>query len=292
VTNTAGDEVAFYGYDAFGTLAFGTPVSPFGYSGQYSDAASGLVNDRARFYEPSTGAFMTRDPAFDQTDTAYTYAGDDPVNASDPSGLDAAGCTGAFPGLSGTFGYCISISGDGTIVNQIHTSAYTPYSGCSVAEVLINGVPTFRAPEVCYKVANESVNQIAPDPTVLFAGRHLAASWGCPNIVLGGGFTDGVNTSSPQCSQTYRSNGITPFKAGDQVCEEYVGTGISGNPNRNGSTPRACETIGSNTSEYPLGFKRLPPLPRLPNPLPPLPGFSPGYTTAAYESCGVGDYVL
>ena len=86
----AGDETAFYGYDAFGTLSFGTPGSPFGYAGQYADASSGLDNMRARWFEPQTGAFATRDPAFAQTDQAYAYAGDDPVNESDPSGLASA----------------------------------------------------------------------------------------------------------------------------------------------------------------------------------------------------------
>jgi RHS repeat-associated protein len=88
-TNTAGQQVAFYGYDAFGALAFGTPDSPFGYAGQYADTSanpSGLDNMRARLYNPQTGGFTTRDPAFAETDEAYAYAGGDPVNGSDPSG--------------------------------------------------------------------------------------------------------------------------------------------------------------------------------------------------------------
>jgi RHS repeat-associated protein len=89
-TNSAGDQTGFWRYDAYGTLAHGTPTSPFGYSGQYTDAATGFVNDRARWYEPSNGGFTTRDPAFSQTDTAYTYAGDDPINSNDPTGLYTA----------------------------------------------------------------------------------------------------------------------------------------------------------------------------------------------------------
>ena len=85
-TNAAGDEIGYWGYDAFGNLAFGTPASAFGYSGQYSDATTQLVNDRARWYEAQTGGFSSRDPAYAQTDTAYTYAGSDPVNQSDPTG--------------------------------------------------------------------------------------------------------------------------------------------------------------------------------------------------------------
>ena len=86
-TNAAGDQTGYWAYDAYGNLATGTPASPFGYSGQYTDTTTGLVNDRARWYQPQTGAFISRDPAFAQTDTAYTYAGGDPVNGSDPTGL-------------------------------------------------------------------------------------------------------------------------------------------------------------------------------------------------------------
>jgi RHS repeat-associated protein len=77
----------FYGYDAFGNLAFGTATSPFGYAGQYLDATTSFSDMRARPYSSQTGGFTLRDPAFSTTDTAYSYAGEDPVNGSDPFGL-------------------------------------------------------------------------------------------------------------------------------------------------------------------------------------------------------------
>ncbi len=90
-TNGAGDEVSYWRYDAYGNLDLGTPASPFGYAGQYTDTTtptpSGYSNMRARWYDGQTGAFTSVDPAFSQTDQAYGYAGDDPVNGSDPSGL-------------------------------------------------------------------------------------------------------------------------------------------------------------------------------------------------------------
>ena len=91
LTNTAGNQTAFYNYDAFGTLSFtsGTP-SPFGYAGQYQGTSangSSFENMRARWYDNQTGGFTTRDPAYSQTDQAYAYAGNDPVNQTDPSGL-------------------------------------------------------------------------------------------------------------------------------------------------------------------------------------------------------------
>jgi RHS repeat-associated protein len=91
ITNASGQLVSFYRYDAFGTLATaGTPASPFGYAGQYTDTSansSGFDNMRARWYDPQDGGFTTRDPDFSDTDQGYAYAGGDPVNGSDPSGM-------------------------------------------------------------------------------------------------------------------------------------------------------------------------------------------------------------
>jgi RHS repeat-associated protein len=90
-TNEAGDETAFYGYDAFGNLAFGTPSSAFGYAGQYKDAASGFSNLRNRYYDSATGQFVSVDPMVNETNQPYLYAGDDPVNGADPLGLHGCG---------------------------------------------------------------------------------------------------------------------------------------------------------------------------------------------------------
>jgi RHS repeat-associated protein len=59
----------------------------FGYLGEYTDAESGLVYLRARYYDPSTGQFLSRDPITALTRQPYAYVGDDPLNSVDPSGL-------------------------------------------------------------------------------------------------------------------------------------------------------------------------------------------------------------
>ncbi len=95
MTNTSGNETAFWRYDAFGNLAFGMPGSPFGYAGQYDDTSpnsTGFNDMRARWYDPQTGSFTTRDSDFSDTDQAYAYAGDDPVNGSDPTGRCSFAC--------------------------------------------------------------------------------------------------------------------------------------------------------------------------------------------------------
>jgi len=87
LTDPAGGEVAAFAYDVFGNLAeVGTNPTPFGYEGAYEGTGNGLANMRARYYDPATGSFTTIDPDLAITDQPYAYAGDDPVNGSDPTG--------------------------------------------------------------------------------------------------------------------------------------------------------------------------------------------------------------
>ena len=86
-----------YSYDPYGqrTAVTGSATStPFGYAGQYTDAETGFQYLRARYYDPATGQFLTVDPLVDSTGHPYAYAGDNPVNATDPSGLLWGICDG------------------------------------------------------------------------------------------------------------------------------------------------------------------------------------------------------
>lgn len=51
------------------------------------DAETGFVYLRARYYDPATGQFLTRDPLVALTRSAYGYVGGNPLNGSDPLGL-------------------------------------------------------------------------------------------------------------------------------------------------------------------------------------------------------------
>lgn len=56
-------------------------------SAQYTDAETGFQYLRARYYDPATGQFLTRDPIEAQTREAYGYVGGNPLNETDPTGL-------------------------------------------------------------------------------------------------------------------------------------------------------------------------------------------------------------
>jgi RHS repeat-associated protein len=82
-------------YDAYGVpLSVPAPDSPttnLGYNGEYSDSDLALIYLRARWYDPSTGRFHTRDPyqgTFDDPMSlqGYLFAHGDPVSNIDPSG--------------------------------------------------------------------------------------------------------------------------------------------------------------------------------------------------------------
>ena len=49
-------------------------------------AASRVGNVVGRYYDPTTGQFLTVDPLIDETGAPYSYAGGDPVDNTDPSG--------------------------------------------------------------------------------------------------------------------------------------------------------------------------------------------------------------
>src|SRR5579862_5182103 len=92
-TDTSGTVQSVTQYDAWGNeqAISGTPTDPFGYnarSGYYLDRDTGLYLCMHRFYDPANGRWLNRDPIHYRGGTnLYGYAGDGPVNANDPSGL-------------------------------------------------------------------------------------------------------------------------------------------------------------------------------------------------------------
>lgn len=89
ITNSAGVVAGTYSYDAYGntTNTSGTVTTPLQYAGQYNDTTDNLYWLRARYYDPTTAQFLTRDPAEALTKAPYSYANDDPIDESDPLGL-------------------------------------------------------------------------------------------------------------------------------------------------------------------------------------------------------------
>jgi RHS repeat-associated protein len=88
-------------FTPYGSVAAGssTWIDNRSFLGDVQQSATGLVDIGARKYDPVLGSFISVDPklstANPQSMTGYTYAGDNPVGSSDPSGkmalIDGAG---------------------------------------------------------------------------------------------------------------------------------------------------------------------------------------------------------
>lgn len=88
LTNASGGVVGAAAYDPYGKLTTSTGMTTaFGYAGQYTDPETGFVYLRNRFYEPATAQFLTIDPAVALTREPYAYVQNDPLNATDATGL-------------------------------------------------------------------------------------------------------------------------------------------------------------------------------------------------------------
>jgi len=92
LTNGSGTLLQTYQTNAFGnvTQSQGTVSQPFGFTGQQVDG-NGLVYLRARYYNPSTGRLLSRNPmvgasAAPPSLNRYRYGESDPVPLTDPSG--------------------------------------------------------------------------------------------------------------------------------------------------------------------------------------------------------------
>ncbi len=102
LTNSSGTVTDTYAYDAYGDLtgSTGTTTNEFLYAGYQTDAATGLDDLRARYYDAAAGQFISRDSSDGSssdpiTRNHYLYAGANPVEYIDLSGHSLLGTLGA-----------------------------------------------------------------------------------------------------------------------------------------------------------------------------------------------------
>lgn len=97
LTNSAGIVAQTYTYDSFGntTNSSGNVVNPFRYTGRHFNSETKLYYYRARYYDPTTGRFISVDPIdFKDGANLYALAKNNPVLLRDPMGTCPPGeCT-------------------------------------------------------------------------------------------------------------------------------------------------------------------------------------------------------
>ncbi|MFJ2633316.1 RHS repeat-associated core domain-containing protein [Streptomyces sp. NPDC087422] len=143
-----------YQYDPYGayqtTTATGSAAAqnPYRYVGGTYDRTTGWIKYGQRWYNPTTGRFTTQDAHSFLTDPAqgnrYAYAGDDPINNTDPTGkfsLSLGGVVGAVVGgatsaaFDGFFGPVLGGAASGCLSGSVTALI----DGSSVSEACAEG---------------------------------------------------------------------------------------------------------------------------------------------------------
>jgi RHS repeat-associated protein len=145
--NSAGVITGSYTYDVFGAVRTQTgATTEFSFTGEQNDP-NGLEFLRARYYDPSTGRFLSRDRKPGRmtaplTQNRYAYALDNPVNMTDPSGNDAGYGTGPivndnFWGMGGWYGGGGGGGSPGGITSTVVTMSAVAGVGAVVGAIIV-----------------------------------------------------------------------------------------------------------------------------------------------------------
>jgi RHS repeat-associated protein len=108
LSNAAGALAQTYTFDSFGkqTASSGSLTNPFQYTAREFDTETNLQFTRARYYDPTTGRFISEDPLkFDGGNNFYEYVLNNPIDYTDPLGLKTSVCCRPLRYVVGKFGF-------------------------------------------------------------------------------------------------------------------------------------------------------------------------------------------
>ncbi|MFI6513831.1 polymorphic toxin-type HINT domain-containing protein [Streptosporangium sp. NPDC050855] len=130
-------------YDPFGKPTHRSGATrALGYQGEYTDPDTGKVNMHARWYQPGTGAFSSRDdwtlePQPSVQANRYTYANASPLVSTDPTGHspcynETRAKAGQVPGMTG-YAYPVDPGGGGCDVNKPKIPGNRPSGSATIS---------------------------------------------------------------------------------------------------------------------------------------------------------------
>jgi RHS repeat-associated protein len=183
------DELALYSLYGRQTIVSGTKVTPFGDQGSYTDS-TGLIYVFNRYYDPTTGQFVSVDPKVATTDQPYVFTGDDPLNSTDPLGLTLATAAQALTNALTELTIRISAAASNpTAANVAAVSALAARVGSDTKAVADAVTPVESAPT---STPLRGVTGVATSPIVSAA----ATASGAASTILGNG-SDGTLSGIP-----------------------------------------------------------------------------------------------
>ncbi len=198
LVDDTGTVAGTYTYDVFGTAQADGAISEtnaFRFAGERQDPITGLIYLRARYYDPQTGRFLSRDPlGFIDGPNTYAYARNNPVNFVDPDG-DAIVVTiaGATTIAAGVFNAILSgyeaAKNDGTASEIAYQAlrGFTQGATGTLATIVIGLKNPFAAAAV-----GAGVSEFVGQTFDVFAGQDFNLGSALFNVgirtVFGGGF--------------------------------------------------------------------------------------------------------
>jgi RHS repeat-associated protein len=198
LTDAAGVVTDTYDYDAFGNLINHTGTTPnvYLYRGELYDRDINMYYMRARWYNPVTGRFMSKDPKEgNPSDPAslhkYLYVGGDPVNKEDPTGRNTA----VLPRPAVPGGSMIE---DAAIIGTISLGAVTALKSLSCEEKI--------------SLASDGIKLLGGTP--IEDPSHCTAQCKTPTSVeeIKSQCTPGLITTEPATGNAYKGKGCISYE--------------------------------------------------------------------------------
>lgn len=119
LTDGTGGVVSNVSYDAFGNST-GSTLTRYDYTGRERDADTGLLDYRARWYDPVQGRFISEDPiGLAGGINLYSYVLNDPLSGLDPLGLKFSFPPGVRTGVGRLGKIGAAALAAGFLINQI-----------------------------------------------------------------------------------------------------------------------------------------------------------------------------
>jgi RHS repeat-associated protein len=207
VTNMAGAVTERLGYAAFGEPKPTTSL-PKGFIGERPDVETGMLYLNARYYDPALGRFISPDdwdPTLAGVGTnRYAYAGNDPVNKSDPNGHVAKDSKEEKKGFWATL-----FGGGGGGSNSSSSSSSSSSSNSSGNKPEAQKPRTVEVPDFSGSTRSKrkTANMVGDEetPCVCLGGPRLGG---------GGGPSGNLNGLGPRDLGKETTDGPMPLKAG------------------------------------------------------------------------------
>ena len=148
-------KVQSFAYTAFGEQMGGVKVSGFTYNAEAYDAATGMLNLRARLYEPALGRFSQKDIyppnlLITYSFNAYLFTFNSPVSFVDADGLQASSLRNVLSSIGNTVKKVVGVVGSG--IKKVVTAIV----GEKVVNTFVSGVKS-AAKTVAHVVQNVAI---------------------------------------------------------------------------------------------------------------------------------------